>query len=141
MYGEPSARVAPCTLNTEAAVIRDRLDHWHRELVTVLGMDGLPARERHLKSERRNIHRLRTQALKMHFDTRLAGIPDSPMLERIEIKIRVQFAIDVGEDVLIKGCGHAAPVVVRRKKYIFRLSHICPQQERVSGIQRRTHFT
>src|SRR6185369_6293716 len=103
-------------------------------------MNGLAARKVDVHAERLNINDLRSQAFQVHLDAGLVGIPDSAMLESVEIEVGVQFAIDVHEDVLVEPGGDTLLVVISGEQNVLGLTHVGTEEQSVAGIQGRSNL-
>ena len=98
-------------------------------------MNAFARREVNLKVCRRNAYALIACALKMHFDARLPGIPNSAMTEPRRIKISVKLSIEAMQHVQVEFRSNPAAVVVgcHQRRLIFH--HVHAQQQHITGLQ------
>ena len=61
-----------------------------------------------------NRHLLIDPAFQMHLDARLVIVPDGAMGKGVEIEIRIEFAIDPGQQIEIEGRGHTGRIIISR---------------------------
>ena len=110
-----------CTLNRpslqtlsgdQPVPLRQRLKSLDRVFVAVLGVDGLAGAE--IDRLAVDAHLLPLGAGKMHFDAVVLAIVAGVMLERGEIEIGAEFAIDARQQIEIELRGHALGVVIGR---------------------------
>src|SRR5689334_13035863 len=97
--------VGPDVHRRPAGALRERLKTLDRVLITVLGMDGLAEAE----TDRLAIHAdlLSLQAGEVHLDAIAGAVVARMVLERGQIEIAAELAVDAGEQVEIKFGGHA----------------------------------
>src|SRR5215472_683069 len=119
--------VAPDVDRRPARALRERLKTFDRVFVAVLGMDGLAKPE----SDRLAVHAhfLPLQTGKMHFDAAAFAVVARMMLERGQIEIAAEFAIDAGEQVEIELRGDPFGIVVSRPQDRAVLDQIDPDNQ------------
>ena len=90
-------------------------------------MDGFARGER--EAVARHTHDLVLAADQMHLDAALDRVPDRAMLERSQIEVSIQFAIDPAQQVQIERRGDALGVVIGRDQGRLVLRQIQPNKE------------
>jgi hypothetical protein len=105
--------INPLRLAAEAGIARHLEDFFSRVFVAALRPDCLPFQEFDAHIRRRYTHRLPPLGSQMHFDAPGFAVDSGCMDELPQIKIRIEFAIDAGQQVEIKSSGHSQLVVVR----------------------------
>ena len=108
--------VAPNLHGRPAAAVRQRRERGECVLIAVLGVDGLAG----AKGDRRamDFHLLPLGAGEVHFDPILLAIVEGMMLERSQIEVGAEFAIDARQEIEIEFCRHAFGIVVGRTQDI-----------------------
>ena len=80
------------------------------ELVAVLGVDGVALVE--VDAVPGDVDRLGDEALEMHLNAALGGVPADAVGEGGEAEVGVEFAVEAGEDVEVEGSGDTGGVIV-----------------------------
>ena len=89
--------------------------------------------------ERRDEHGLRDRALQVHLHARAAAVPQRDVTEGIEIEVRLQFAVQPRQNVLVEGRRDSLRVVVRGNENLRTLGEVGAQQQRVARAQRAAY--
>src|SRR5690348_10698982 len=77
----------------------------------------------------------------MHLDTAGIGIEARQVTEPIQLKIRVQLAIDASQDVEIEGGGDSERIVVGVNQLGWRFLQVRSKQQGVAGLKNRPDVT
>src|SRR5262249_40941162 len=81
-------------------------------LVGALGPDRLAVRERHTEIRPGDRHDLVAATHEMRFDARGSRVPARYVVERVELEVAAELAIDAVEEVLVDSGGDADRVAV-----------------------------
>ena len=77
----------------------------------------------------------------MHFNPPFFVIEVRDMLELLQIKVGVEFAIDASQQVQVEGRCNAQWIVVGRNQLSDRFFQIRAQQQGITGLQNRTYVS
>src|SRR5689334_15357496 len=79
---------------------------------------------------------LLVDAFQMHFNARLAPVPEGHVLEGVQVKAAAEFAIDAGQHVLVEGRRYALHVIVGSVQSVSILDQVKADQQGVARLQR-----
>src|SRR5690606_12348753 len=100
MHAEESVGIQPEIRRRPARLRREGPESLGRELVRILGVDGLARPEVEIPAE--DLHALRMQADEMHLDPALRRVPARIMHETREVEIPSQLAVDPREQIEVE---------------------------------------
>src|ERR1035438_5585289 len=107
-----AALIGPKTICPPSIVVGQGKKAGHVVFSRTLGMDGLAGGEIELTG--RNVGSLRDQTYQVHLNRRFNFVPSRAVLESIEHKIAVEFAIHTCEQIEVELCRDALAIIDRK---------------------------